>query len=64
MFCRLKDCRRLATRNDRLAANFLGSIYLAAAIMWWLSVSALVADAFLLAEHRSVKALASKILPN
>ena len=36
MFCRLKDCRRLATRYDRLAANFLGSIHLAAAIMWWL----------------------------
>ena len=36
MFCRLKDCRRLATRYDRLATNFLGSIHLAAAIMWWL----------------------------
>jgi transposase len=36
MFCRLKDCRRLATRYDRLAANFLSSIHLAAAIMWWL----------------------------
>ena len=36
MFCRLKDCRRLATRYDRLATNFLGGIYLAAAIMWWL----------------------------
>jgi transposase len=33
---RLKDCRRLATRYDKLAANFLGNIYLAAAIMWWL----------------------------
>jgi transposase len=36
MFCRLKDCRRIATRYDRLAATFLGSIHLAAAIMWWL----------------------------
>ena len=36
MFCRLKDCRRLATRYDKLATNFLGNIHLAAAIMWWL----------------------------
>ena len=36
MFCRLKDCRRLATRYDKLAANFLGNIHLAATIMWWL----------------------------
>ena len=36
MFCRLKDCRRIATRYDRLAATFLGNIHLAAAIMWWL----------------------------
>ena len=36
MFSRLKDCRRLATRYDKLAANFLGNIHLAAAIMWWL----------------------------
>ena len=36
MFCRLKDCRRLATRYDKLAANFLANIHLAAAIMWWL----------------------------
>jgi len=32
MFCRLKDCRRLAIRYDRLATNF----HLAAAIIWWL----------------------------
>lgn len=36
MFCRLKDCCHLATRYDKLAANFLGNIHLAAAIMWWL----------------------------
>ena len=36
MFCRLKDCRRLATRYDRTAAIFLGSIHLAASVMWFL----------------------------
>lgn len=36
MFCRLKDFRRIATRYDKLATNFLGAIYLAAAITWWL----------------------------
>jgi transposase len=36
MFCRLKDCRRFATRYDKLAANFLGNIHLTATIMWWL----------------------------
>ena len=36
--------RRLATRYDKLAANFLASVHLAAAITWWLSV-------LTLAEH-------------
>jgi transposase len=36
MFCRLKDFRRLATRHDRTAAVFLGSIHLAASAMWLL----------------------------
>ncbi|MET0374766.1 MAG: IS5 family transposase [Rhizorhabdus sp.] len=36
MFCRLKDCRRLATRYDRNANNFLGAIHLAATVRWWL----------------------------
>ena len=36
MFCRLKDFRRISTRCDKLAANFLGAIDLAAAITWWL----------------------------
>ena len=36
MFCRLKDFRRIATRYDKLAANFLGAVYLAAAVTWWL----------------------------
>jgi len=31
MVCRLKDCRRLATRYDRLSAVFLGSVHLTAA---------------------------------
>ena len=35
MFCRLKDYRRIATRYDKLAANFLGAIYFAAAVTWW-----------------------------
>jgi transposase len=36
MFCRLKDYRRIATRYDKLAGNFLSAIYLAAAVKWWL----------------------------
>lgn len=36
MFCRLKDYRRIATRYDKLAGNFLSAIYLAAAVIWWL----------------------------
>lgn len=36
MFCRLKDYRRIATRYDRLASNFLSAIYLAATVTWWL----------------------------
>jgi transposase len=34
-FCRLKDFRRMATRYDRLAINFAASIYLVAAVVWW-----------------------------
>jgi len=34
-FCRLKDFRRIATRYDRLARNYLASICLVAAIVWW-----------------------------
>ena len=36
MFCRLKDWRRIATRYDKLATNFMAAIYLAAAVTWWL----------------------------
>ena len=34
MFCRLKDWRRIAPRNDKLAANFAAAVMLAAVIMW------------------------------
>jgi transposase len=34
-FCRLEDLRRIATRYDRLARNFLASVCLVAAIVWW-----------------------------
>ena len=35
-FCRLKDFRRIATRYDRLARNYLASVCLVAAIVWWI----------------------------
>ncbi|WP_139284927.1 IS5 family transposase [Acidocella aminolytica] len=35
-FCRLEDFRRIATRYDRLARNFAASIYLVAAVVWWI----------------------------
>jgi putative transposase len=31
----LKDFRRLATRYARLARNFLASVYIVAALVWW-----------------------------
>jgi transposase len=34
-FNRLKDFRRVATRYDRLARNYLASVCLAAALTWW-----------------------------
>jgi transposase len=34
-FNRLKDFKRIATRYDRLARNYLASVYLAAALVWW-----------------------------
>ena len=37
MFCRLKDFRRVATRYDKLARNFLATAILAATIIWWLN---------------------------
>ena len=36
MFFRLKDYRRIATRYDKLAVNFLSAVYLAAAASYWL----------------------------
>lgn len=36
MFCRLKDFRRIATRYDKLAQNFLSAVCLAAVIAYWL----------------------------
>jgi transposase len=36
MFCRLKDFRRVATRYDRNAVNFLSAVCLAAVVSYWL----------------------------
>lgn len=36
MFNRLKDYRRIATRYDRLAQNFLAAVCLAAIVSYWL----------------------------
>lgn len=35
-FAKLKQYRRIATRYDKLARNFLASICLVAAIVWWI----------------------------
>jgi len=37
MFGRLKDFRRIATRYDKLARNFLAATLLAAIAIWWLN---------------------------
>jgi transposase len=37
MFCRLKDYRRIATRYDKLARNFLAGAFIAATVTWWLN---------------------------
>jgi len=36
MFGRLKDFRRIATRYDRLAVNFLAAVCIAATVSYWL----------------------------
>lgn len=36
VFCRLKDFRRVATRYDKLAANFLSAVALACLLGYWL----------------------------
>jgi transposase len=35
-FCRLKDWRRIATRYDKLARNFLAAVALASIVSYWL----------------------------
>jgi transposase len=35
-FCRIKDFRRVATRYDKLAANFLSTVALAVLVAFWL----------------------------
>ena len=35
-FCRLKDWRRVATRYDRLARNFLATVTIAAIVSYWI----------------------------
>ena len=35
MFCRIKGFRRIATRYDKRADNFLSAVLIAAAITWW-----------------------------
>ena len=35
-FCRLKDFRRVATRYNKLAANFLSGVAIATALAFWL----------------------------
>ena len=36
MFNHLKDFRRLATRYDKLARNFLATAAIAALVLWWI----------------------------
>jgi transposase len=35
LWCRLKDWRRVATRYDKLARNYLSGVYLAATVIYW-----------------------------
>jgi len=37
MWCRIKDWRRVATRYDKLARNYLSGAYLAAAVTYWIN---------------------------
>ena len=37
MWCRLKDWRRIATRYDKLARNYLSGAFIAAAISCWIN---------------------------
>ena len=35
LWCRLKDWRRIATRYDKLARNYMAGVYLAASLTYW-----------------------------
>jgi transposase len=35
LWCRLKDWRRIATRYDKLTANYMAGVFIAAAITFW-----------------------------
>lgn len=35
LWCRLKDWRRIATRYDKLATNFMAGVFLAASLTFW-----------------------------
>jgi transposase len=37
MWCRIKDWRRIATRYDKLARNYLSGAYLAAILACWIN---------------------------
>ena len=37
LWCRLKDWRRVATRYDKLARNYLATVYLAALMIYWIN---------------------------
>jgi len=37
MWCRLKDFRRVATRYDKLARNYLSSVFIAATCAYWIN---------------------------
>ncbi len=37
LWCRLKDWRRIATRYDKLARNYLSGVYLAASLIYWVN---------------------------
>ena len=37
MWCRLKDWRRVATRYDKLARNYVSGAYIAATISYWIN---------------------------
>jgi transposase len=37
LWCRLKDWRRIATRYDKLARNYLAGVFLAAILIYWIN---------------------------